>query len=392
MTLFLLGVSAFGSMVAMRICDAMLIALGQEFQVTTGDASAVASAFAVCYGLMQLLFGPLGDRIGKLRVVLMATWGCALFSALTALAPSFGWLVFCRAATGVFAAGIVPLSVAWIGDTVTIDRRQETLARFMGAALTGMMAGQWLGGVALNSIGWRPAFVALAGVMGLAAMVLARQTATALREEARQSTERVNLAAYGRNMVRLFRLPRVRWVLGATALEGVLAYGALAFFPSQLVAAFGFTPAGAGSTMVLFGIGGLLYSQLARHWLALLGDRGLARIGGALVAAALLVLGWIQSSALAAGACFVAGLGLYMLHNTLQTQATQMAPEVRGTAVALFAGVLFLAQSVGVWAIGVALDQGQLAVSFSVAAIGLVALGLWIAQFLLSGRTRTATQ
>ena len=150
MTLFLLGVSAFGSMVAMRICDAMLIALGQEFHVTTGDASAVASAFAVCYGLMQLLFGPLGDRIGKLRVVLMATWGCALFSAMTAFAPSFGWLVFCRAATGVFAAGIVPLSVAWIGDTVTIDRRQETLARFMGAALTGMMAGQWLGGVALN--------------------------------------------------------------------------------------------------------------------------------------------------------------------------------------------------------------------------------------------------
>ena len=60
--------------------------------------------------------------------------------------------------------------------------------------------------------------------------------------------------------------------------------------------------------------------------------------------------------------------------------------------MALFAGVLFLAQSVGVWAIGVALDQGQLAVSFSVAATGLVALGQWIAQFLLSGRTRTAKQ
>ena len=35
------------------------------------------------------------------------------------------------------------------------------------------------------------------------------------------------------------------------------------------------------------------------------------------------------------------GLGFYMLHNTLQTNATQMSPEARGTAVALFASIYF---------------------------------------------------
>jgi predicted MFS family arabinose efflux permease len=321
----------------------------------------------------------------------MATCGCALFSVLTAAAPTFEWLVLCRAGSGAAAAGIVPLSVAWIGDTVAYDKRQETLARFMGAALTGMMAGQWFGGFALQYIGWRPAFLVLAGVFALSATLLYRQAGTALLEESRLAKQRVPLPVYGQNMLRLFKLPRVRWVLGVTALEGALAYGALAFIPSQLVTAHGFTPASAGSAMVLFGIGGLLYSQLARHWLALLGETGLARSGGALVASAFLVVAWSHDSDFAVGACFVAGLGLYMLHNTLQTQATQMAPAARGTAVALFAGVLFLAQSLGVWTIAGSLDRGFLAWSFSVAAIGLVLLGAWVAQQLRAAQAPPST-
>jgi MFS transporter, YNFM family, putative membrane transport protein len=42
------------------------------------------------------------------------------------------------------------------------------------------------------------------------------------------------------------------------------------------------------------------------------------------------------------------GLGFYMLHNTLQVNATQMAPEARGLAVSLFAFFLFTGQSLGV--------------------------------------------
>jgi predicted MFS family arabinose efflux permease len=42
------------------------------------------------------------------------------------------------------------------------------------------------------------------------------------------------------------------------------------------------------------------------------------------------------------------GTGFYMLHNTLQTNATQMAPHARGLAVSVFAACLFLGQAVGV--------------------------------------------
>ena len=44
----------------------------------------------------------------------------------------------------------------------------------------------------------------------------------------------------------------------------------------------------------------------------------------------------------------LSGVSFYMLHNTLQTHGTQMAPEARGAAMALFALCLFVGQAIGV--------------------------------------------
>ena len=65
-----------------------------------------------------------------------------------------------------------------------------------------------------------------------------------------------------------------------------------------------------------------------------------------------------------------------MLHNTLQVQATQMAPAARGTAVTLFASVLFFGQSSGVMLMAQTVDLGWMAYAFSGAAAGVAVLGL----------------
>ena len=78
--------------------------------------------------------------------------------------------------------------------------------------------------------------------------------------------------------------------------------------------------------------------------------------------------------------CFFAGVGFYMLHNTLQVQATQMAPEARGTAVTLFACLLFLGQSLGVLLVAASVDRGWIAPVFSVAALGVLVLGALVSR------------
>lgn len=371
--LWLISLAAFCSMASMRVCDPMLTTLSQDFDVTVGEASRVISAFAVGYGCLQLFYGPLGDRIGKLLVVNVAVLACAVFSLLTALASDFEWLVAARALMGASAAGIIPLSMAWVGDQVRYERRQETLARLMSATVTGMMAGQWFGGWAAQSLGWRSAFVVLATLFALTAVLLLVRMAPQRQTASVQPSG--SYWAQALSGLALLRLPRVRWVLVVTALEGALAFGTLAFVPSQLERHLGLSATFAGALMVLYGVGGLLYSQMARRWLGWLGENGLARLGGALVAVGLLLLAWAHHVAPAALGCLLAGLGFYMLHNTLQTQATQMAPQARGSAVTLFAGILFFGQSAGVLLTAQVVDGDGLDWAFSVGALGMLALG-----------------
>jgi predicted MFS family arabinose efflux permease len=139
-TVILMASAAFFSGAALRICDALLPRLAHDFNRTAGSAGQVIISFSIAYGVMQLVFGSIGDRYGKARVMCLALFGCALSALASALVPGFEGLVWTRVAWGMAAAGVIPLAMAWIGDNVAYDQRQATLARFLMGNLTGMMA------------------------------------------------------------------------------------------------------------------------------------------------------------------------------------------------------------------------------------------------------------
>ena len=91
-----------------------------------------------------------------------------------------------------------------------------------------------------------------------------------------------------------------------------------------------------GSFVGAFAIGGLIYSLSVRGLVNRLGQIGLVTGGGVMLALAYLTIAFTPNAYLAPFAITAIGLGYYMLHNTLQTNATQMTPEARGTAVAIF--------------------------------------------------------
>ncbi|MES1265907.1 MAG: MFS transporter, partial [Variovorax sp.] len=127
----------FCSSAMMRVCDPMLPALAQAFGVGTGRAALTISAYAIAYGLMQLLFGPLGDRYGKRRIIGFAALGCVVGNGVALAAVSLEMLVVARVLAGASAAGIIALVLAWVGDTVPYQDRQAVLARFLTLSLGG---------------------------------------------------------------------------------------------------------------------------------------------------------------------------------------------------------------------------------------------------------------
>lgn len=376
-SLRLMGLAAFAAMASMRWCDAMLPALSAEFAVTPGQAAQVVAAFALSYGVMQLVYGPLGDRLGKQRLVSIAALACTLGSVASALAPSLGWLTVARALSGATAAGVVPMTMAWIGDRVPYEHRQAVLARLLGATVTGMIAGQWLGGVFADTVGWRYGFAAVAvvfGISGLALQFSLRQLAASAREQFNP-----NDASFTNKVLQVLANADARRLMWVAGIEGALAFSAVAFIPSHLHAKFGLSMSVAGGIVALYGVGGLIYSRSAVWLLARMGQLPMARAGGLLMGACWLLLAWWPDWRVAPLLCGVGGLGFYMLHNVLQTHATQVVPAVRGTAVSLFACALFLGQSVGVAFFSWVVDGWSAAVALSVCGPGLMLLGAYFA-------------
>ncbi|MCA3239401.1 MAG: MFS transporter [Curvibacter sp.] len=349
-SVLLLSFATFSSMAVQRLCDAMLPELSQVFSVSLAEAAQVISVFAVVYGLCQLFYGPLGDRLGKFRIVAWATLGCGLGSVLAVFATSLDMLVLARMLVALGAAAIIPLSLAWIGDTVTYERRQETLARVGVGTTLGITGGQLLGGVFTDTLGWRWAFAFMTLLFGVVGVLL-------WRDERRQRREVAHLAPSSVSVVRPGFLQQAlmivtwRWsriVLAVALIEGAAGFGVLAIWASHLHHELDLSLAASGAVVALFGLGGMVYMAVARWLIPRLGEQGLARAGVLVLGLASLVIAFARSWWPGVPASLLAGFGFFMFHNTMQTHATQMAPAARGTAVSLFACALFMGQSLGV--------------------------------------------
>ena len=339
-------------------------------------ASVLVAAFTLPYGLFQILLGPLGDRFGKLRLILVMLVAYAGATGACALAGSLPALAVLRMGAGAASAALIPVSFALIGDQVPYADRQVTLSRFLtGTVLAQVLAGP-MGGVFGEYLGWRGVFVLLGG----AALVLALAFARRIRALPDRRSTRSGLGLG--NYIRLARPGVPRRVLLITALDGVMMMGCFPFMAPYMHERFGLGYAAVGLVLACFGIGALAYTRLARRLVPLLGEANMMLAGAVLMAAsvggAMLAPHW----AVFVPAEMGMGMGFFLFHGVLQARATEMLPQARATGVAAFAFMLFLGQSVGALAMGGLIDTLDYAGAFMLEAAAVLVLGS-IAQRLL---------
>jgi predicted MFS family arabinose efflux permease len=376
-----LAFASFSSAMSMRIADSMLVRLSSEFGLALSAVSLVITVFGVVYGSAQLMFGPLGDRYGKYHVVSLACMVCSFTALLCGLAPDFPMLVGARALAGATCAALIPLSMAWIGDVVSYEHRQTVLARFMIGHILGLSTGIMLGGVSADYLNWRFPFFLITLLFFVSGVYLIRMNkrlpvfAKQVRKDDGHPVARTFF-----EFTRVLELPWARHVLMTVMLEGALVYGALAFVPTHLHTTHGLSLAAAGSLVMLFGFGGFAFAIFAKSLVKRLGEVGLIRYGALLMVVSMLLISYTTLWWLAIPGSFVFGLGFYMMHNTLQINATQMAPERRGAAVAAFASCFFFGQAAGVAMTASLLTFVGTAHLIAVSSIGLLLIGIRFAR------------
>ena len=371
-----------------RVTDSLLPQIAADLQVSVGAASIVVTAYLLAHGSVQLIIGPIGDRFGKYLCLSIAAAGSTLMVIACGLASSLPLLVAARLGSGLATGWIVPFALAFMGDVIPYARRQQVIGRFLSGQILGQLFGQAAGGVLGDLFGWRNVFFLLGGLLAIA-------TAALFVEYWRNPITRVSAVPaqpprhFIADYTAVLRSPWARVIIAMAFLESGLMFGAFTYVGADLHHRFGLNFAMVGLFVGTFAIGGLIYSFSVRVLVDRLGQAGLAATGGTLIALAYVALAFEPHYLFAPVAITVVGLGFYMLHNTLQTNATQMTPEARGTAVSIFSASLYLGQTAGVAAGGAVFDRYTAVPVFLTAGILLLVVGVWLSQALKRRRAAT---
>lgn len=294
------------AMCTMNLADRQILSvlvplIKADLQLTDTEVGALSgTAFAIIYATVGIPIARWADRGNRVAI---ASWGLALWSAMTAfsgLVGSYLQLLLARMGVALGESGSTPTAHSLISDYLPPARRAAAIAAYsLGIPLgttVGLLVGGWVG----QFYGWRTAFFVL-GLPGLALALLLRLT---VREPARTTDD-------GRLVG---TTPQPPWRDGVRALFGNRAFRHLAFAGGLL--SFQANAGGAWIPSLLFRDHGMSLGEVGTgiaiaSLIAGLAGAGLGGWLGTTVGARdRRWLAWLPGAAMAIGAPFWI-LGLY---------------------------------------------------------------------------------
>jgi YNFM family putative membrane transporter len=332
--------------------QALLPALAREFGVGAAEISTIMTASALAIALTAPFTGAIADVLGRKRVITTAMFAVVLPMAGAAFAPDVQALIAWRFLQGLLLPPIFAVAVAYIGDEWPAAEVAGVAGIYIAGSSIGGFCGRFIPGVLGDLIGWRGAFLALAALSFLGAIVLAL-----LLPREKHFVRSQGLGASARQMLRHLKNPQLlaTYAIGFGVLFNFIAVFTYVSF--HLAAPpYQFSSTLLGAIFVTYLVGtviapmtGWMMSRLGRRRFILAVIAAWA-CGVALMLAqpvAVIILGMV----------LCAGCG--MLAQTISTgYVTAIAKEGRSSAVGLYVTAFYVGGSMGAFLPGLAWNTG----------------------------------
>lgn len=229
--LVLVCVAAFLVYLDTSITPVAVPAIRVELDAGPTAAQWLLDAYVLAFACLLLTAGALGDRFGRRTALVAGVAGFTLASVACALAPDAGILIAGRAAQGMFAAAVVPLSLAVAAASAPdAAGRARAIGMWGGTCGVALALGPLLGGLLVEALGWRSIFwvnlpIGVLACVGLLRSVPAQAPATGGRVDA---VGQVLFLVGGAGLTfALIEGPSLGW--GSGVVLGLLAGGAVAW-------------------------------------------------------------------------------------------------------------------------------------------------------------------
>lgn len=375
----LLAQLAFG-LLAMTISIPSMQDWGADFTASQARVQLTFSAFVVAYGGLQLLYGPLSDRLGRKRVLLAGLALAGLGSVLAALAPSLALLTAARMLQGAGCAAGMVVGRAMVQDLFQGPERTRVMAYIgMTMGLCPPLA-TLLGGQLHVRLGWQANFV----LMAVLAVVLWVAAWRGLPDHRAPSQPPPHwLGALLASYARLAREPAFLLYVVILAMTTATFYAFLAGAPVVL-GSYGVKPDGIGLYIMCiplaYIVGNYLTSRLAHR----LAERSMMALGqgltlGGLSLVLVLALAGVKTPLALALPLVLLGLGHGLLMPSALAGTVSLLPALAGSAAAVAGLVQQLMGAAGGYAVGLFDHHGALNLGwlmFGLASCG--ALAQWV--------------
>lgn len=305
---------------------------------------ALSASFSLSYAVGFLIWGPVSDRYGRKKVLVLGLLALATTTIAAGLAPSVPALGVARSLQGLAASSFAPVALAYLSEALPPRRRPTAIGAMSTAFLVAGIAGQVLASVIALHFGWPWVFASTGAVLALSCLIIVF-TVTDPEREATQDGLGRRFAAVAQVAVK----PRVL-LLSAAHLTLLLPFVAMYTGLGPHLDVFGLDPSQV-IWLRLVGLPGMFAALLVGPLSRRLGTPGVARLGFLIATAGLGGEALFAHSLV--GVCvtslvFVTGVALAApAMITLFGEAG--APNVAG-GMALNGFVLFLGASVGAFA------------------------------------------
>lgn len=148
----------------------LLPAIGQETGASTASLGWLVSGYALAIGVTTLFWGPVSDRIGRRKILIIGSSSVAVALMLHGFVHSYAGFLIARVVTGMVAGMCTSGILAYMGDAFPSSRRGWAMGVVISGFAFGQVAGLPLATWMADIHGYRTPFVAFGGLMALCAV------------------------------------------------------------------------------------------------------------------------------------------------------------------------------------------------------------------------------
>jgi predicted MFS family arabinose efflux permease len=371
---FLLGLLAFWVNGDNYAAAPLLVRIASDLGIDIGTAALSVTSYMLFFGLLTIIFGPLGDRYGRGRILIVAAFGSAVFSMVSAFVPDLLSLVAVRAVNGAFSAGIMPLAVAYAGESATPQTRQAQIGKVMGLMFLGGAMATVIGGAVAYFSSWRLVYF----IYGAAELLVAVPLAILLESKPGVHSHGDILSSYRT----VLSDASFRKTVGLLFFVGFSTLGTFSYFGKFIQDRTGLNLILVGCLLSAYGIGTFLGGRASGRIRAAAGNR-LFLVAGFAGGGALLAFGLANAvPQVALPALFVYGFSFICLQSYIITTAQELAPGLRGTVMSAASFTMVMSGALGTLVNGRIIAASGFTVLIVLAACAFAAAGVLAAVFL----------